>query len=293
MSEKVTTKSLIASLQSTNVYSGKTKHYIDKDLRSKYQLTTVKKEDYKRELAYLQSTTPTPKSKKVRKSKNVPELHADPMREILLRADANTLNNYCQTNKTAAKLCEDKGFWREKYARHNFYLPLVLQEDQTYLILFRLIEDAMKDTKTILTVNAIEYNRVYNKTKGVIQVLIEDMEADNLDDLFSQTFKRHKKGFVNFNELIFQLTDKGYLVKLQKLQEKPIDLGYKSIQEVEKLLSYALTITGICVDDLGVECRIMNDDAFESYDILDYFRTDEQLLRAAVRRGLWEGMQLK
>src|SRR5437773_7095417 len=143
MSEKVTTKSLIASLQSTNVYSGKTKHYIDKDLRSKYQLTTVKKEDYERELASI-TKTPTPKNKK--KSKNTtPALHADPMREILLRADANTLNNYCQTNKTASKLCEDKGFWREKYARHNFYLPLVLQEDQTYLILFRLIEDAMKD----------------------------------------------------------------------------------------------------------------------------------------------------
>ena len=282
MSGKLSTKELIQSLQSTNDYKNQTKHYIDKALKQKYQLNKVKKQDYAREVDLLQSHL----------IETLPTFPADPMREILLRADIDTINQYCLTNKKAKQLCLDKAFWKDKFDYYNYYFPLVL-EDFTYPKIFDFIDSQMKDVKTILKINAIEYHRVYNKTKGIIMVLIETMHADNLDDLFSQKLKRDKLGGMNFNEMIIQLSDKGYKVQLQKIKQKPIDLGYKTIQEIEKLFSYALTIIGICNDDLYVSFLSMDDEAFDYDDFTENYNDHNASIRAGLRRGLWEGMQIK
>lgn len=47
--------------------------------------------------------------------------------------------NICSTNKLAKQICDSKAFWVDKYDRHNFYLP-ILEEDQTYLKMFDWIK---------------------------------------------------------------------------------------------------------------------------------------------------------
>lgn len=63
----------------------------------------------------------------------------DTLYNILLQSDANTLINMCRTNIIAKQICDDKAFWINKFDQHNFYLP-ILDEDQTYLKMFDWIQ---------------------------------------------------------------------------------------------------------------------------------------------------------
>ena len=221
------------------------------------------------------------------KGNKIQPLVNDTMREILLRADSNTIGQYCKTNKHALKLCDDKSFWRDKFSYYNFYFPVVI-EYMSYLRLFRFIQEQMKDVEIILKINEIEKNRNYNKTKGIIKVRIEYMDVDNLDDLLSIKFERDN-GFINF--IIFELTDDGYMVKLEKLHKPFINIGYKNLNDIVKIFSYALTDFGICEDDNDISFLSMDDEAFDEEDITDYY-LNNNLVIASVRRGLWEAMLL-
>ncbi|HSW76871.1 MAG TPA: hypothetical protein VLG50_07485 [Candidatus Saccharimonadales bacterium] len=278
MSGKVTKVDLLNQLQSYSQYQNMSKHYIDKALKAKYNLKTIKNVDYAREIESLKQPM------------IVSQLQDDPVREILLHADIDTIKRYCSTHKKAQLLCQDKGFWREKYRIHNFYFPVILDDEQTYMKLFDFMSDEIKNVKIILKINDIEKNRQYNKTKGIIVVRIEDMLADNLDDLLSSHFQRDKDGDMMFNDMVFTLTDKGYHVKLTNIKNVSIDVGYKTIQDVEKLFTYAIMLTGIVDDDLNIIFNSMDDDAFDEDDIREYYRETKKIIRASLRRGLWEGI---
>ena len=45
---RVSVNDMVKTLQTTPTYSGLTKHDIDKELKSKYNLSTIKKADYAR-----------------------------------------------------------------------------------------------------------------------------------------------------------------------------------------------------------------------------------------------------
>lgn len=152
--------------------------------------------------------------------------------------------------------------------------------------------DSVKNTEIILKINDIETNRKYNKTDGIIDLLIGGMSADNLDALFNMKFERNKHGDMNYNEIRFQLKKKGYFVSLRKYRGESVDIGYKSISEIKKIFTYALVITGICADNNGLLFLSMNDDAFEEEEVQVYTNniTENETIILCVRRGLWEGM---
>jgi len=217
---------------------------------------------------------------------------SDSIKEILLQSDINTIKQYCKTSNESKLLCQDKLFWKKKYAMHNFYFPIVLEDDQTYMEIFDFMDSEIGKIKTILRINEIEKNRQYNKTKGIIVVRIEDMLADNLDDLFSTKFKRDKDNDMMFNDLVFTLKDKGYYLTLTNIKNEKVDIGYKTLPEVEKIFLYANMMTGIIDDDLGIIFNSMDDEAFDEDDISDNFGNIEGMIRACLRRGLWEGLNL-
>ncbi len=212
----------------------------------------------------------------------------DTLREILLDSDIDTIKQYYKTHKEAKQLI-DKSFWQKKFKQHNFYFPI--RTDMSYVDLFEFMEERMVDAKIILKINEMEKNRIYNKTDGNIIVNIEDMDANNLDNLLSSKFERDGY-YMNYNTIIFELMAKGYLVKLQKIREKPIIVGYRDIKEIEKLLAYSLTITGLCWDSKEILFLSMDDEAFEE-DIEEFYRDVNRVIIASVRRGLWEGILKK
>jgi hypothetical protein len=247
-------------------------------------------QNLREELKRLDTSTMKRKNKNViNNSLNIFE-NKDTLYNILLQSDSNTLINMCRTNILAKRICDDKSFWIDKFNQYNFYLP-ILDGDETYLKMFDWIHDNVKNTEIILKINDIEKNRKYNKTDGIIDVLIEDMTADNLDALFNMKFERDEHGFMNYNEIRFQLKKKGYFVSLRKVRDKSVDIGYKSISEIKKIFTYALVMTGICADNKGMSFLSMDDEAFEedAQAYINNLNASETII-LCVRRGLWEGM---
>lgn len=171
---------LIKQLQTYDIYKNKSKKEIIKLIGNIYGIDKASNIELEIELDELQKP----------KSMNLVD---DTMKEILLRADYQTLKTYCMTNKQSQKLCHDKGFWNEKLAYEK--LPLILfdkdlgieserslenyeiegykeqaKTDNDWLILYFLMHEANKEAKKTLLVNKIEANREFKPTAGVIQI---------------------------------------------------------------------------------------------------------------------------
>lgn len=132
----------------------------------------------------------------------------------------------------------------------------------------------------------IEKNRVYNKTPGIIDILIRGMSADNLDKLFNMTLKRAQYGLMNYNEIRLKFKKDGYDVILLNFRES-INIGHKDIHEVKKIFSYALTINTLCNDYYNNSFLSMYDKNFENEYVISNSSDD---IISCIRRGLWEGM---
>lgn len=137
------------------------------------------------------------------------ELTYDTMREVLLRSNADTIRQYCRTSTVARLLCQDERFWREKFTKDNIYFPLVWEGDDTYLDMYDLLSKNIGDIRIILKINKIERNRIYETTNGIMIIVVEDMNEDNLGDLLNYKIKCGQPGVINYNELQFHLTDEG------------------------------------------------------------------------------------
>ena len=171
-------------LQGYKRYTGKTQKEI------KEKLGNVDSLRY--ELRRLESKAKTSKSNQELKS---PKLVDDTLKEIMLRADVDTIKIYCLTNKNAEKLCHDPYFWNEKLKLENLP-PLFIQNmpdvnlenyigiyhiKNEWMILYSLMKTANKDAKKILIVNDMEANRKYDKTTGQIS-------TDQSDDIIIDDF---------------------------------------------------------------------------------------------------------
>jgi len=209
---------------------------------------------------------------------------------VLLQADLKTTQQLCLTYKLASQWCQQELFWINKFNAFNFYLPIDINNINNYIKHFGWYEESNIIAKIIMKINDIEKNRVFDHTKGIIIVRIESMEANNLDLLLNDHFPRNEYDEMDFNEMVFELKDQNYFIKLRKWRKFDIDVGYKSLKEVEKLLTYTLTMTGICEDDLDCSFLSMKDELFDEQTLDVLHLKKDELIRVCLRRGLWEGM---
>lgn len=210
----------------------------------------------------------------------------DSLYNIMLQSDPDQLINLCKTNKLANNICKNKQFWIDKFNTYNFFLPVIYNtDDWNNLRQFDLNYGNMETAKIVMKINDIEKNRTFNKTKGMIRVVIEEMESENLEMLLDKKFESNE-----YNEIIFTLdNNNNYMIQLQKGDNPPINVGKFSLYDTERILSYCLGITGVCTDEFFDDFLSMEAAIFDEPDI-SYYLAKKRLVMICVRRGLWEGM---
>lgn len=206
--------------------------------------------------------------------------------ELFLHCDIDTMVFLSQVNKLAYQITINKSCWVEKYNRYNFYLP-ILEKEQNYIRIFNTMHDQIKNCNIILKINDIEYNRSYNKTKGVIDVLIDYMSPDNLNGLFDQVFLTDTFGYIHYNFIRFIIDNDEYSVILIKDHKTQLYIGNKTRKEVEKIFYYALLINNYVCDYNGYSFLSMTDNSFDEEYLIH--NNDDDII-PIIRRGLWEGM---
>jgi len=187
-------QNLISQLKTFNTYKDMDEYQIRKKIGNKYDIKRARNSELETELNELSEMVRKPKKenvkniKKSKKSKNIthemnnPILVNDTLREILLRAEVETINQYCLTTKEANKLCNDHHFWHDKLLLEG--LPSFVQydlkninvenyiykfnTDNKFTILYQLMSLANKDARKILIINDIEKHRQYQPTTGII-----------------------------------------------------------------------------------------------------------------------------
>ncbi len=175
---------------------------ITKELQGYKRYSRKTQKEIKEKLGGVDSLRDELRRLESKKSKNNQALKSpkvqmvdDTLKEIMLRADVNTINNYCLTNKNAEKLCHDPYFWNEKLLLEKLP-PLFIQtipdvnvenymnmyqNENKWIILYILMKTANQDAKKILIVNDIEVNRKYDQTTGQIS-------TDQSDDIIIDDF---------------------------------------------------------------------------------------------------------
>lgn len=168
---------LAKQLQDYKKYQGKTQ----KEIKNKIGNTN----NLRIELQRLQD------KRNVRSSKKQPNyiIPNDISKEIMLKTDIDTLQNYCQTNKEFNKLCHSLDFFNEKLVGEGS-IPIIFDDirsmdnlehivkecgqmfntNNIYIILYRLIKLAEHDAKMILLVNQIEKERKYLSSFGSMSI---------------------------------------------------------------------------------------------------------------------------
>lgn len=208
----------------------------------------------------------------------------------MLQSDPDELVTLCETNKTANNICDDKNFWIDKFDAYNFYLPILDTDDKNaYFMEFDFIYNNMITTDIIMKINDIEKNRTFNNTNGIIRIVIENIDPYNLDKLLNGKFERDDNIWY-YNEMILTPKNNKYHVQLQKINDQPLDVGFRSLYETKRIVSYCLGINGICTDEFYNSFLSMDEQIFEEPDISFGYNNQYQLIIVSVRRGLWEGM---
>ncbi len=210
----------------------------------------------------------------------------DILYNILLQSDVKTINQLCKTNKKANTICNNnKQFWIDKFSQ-DYLEPLLIDfepDDYSYLEWYNVGIQAIENTKNILKINYIEYNRKYNKTNGVFIVLVGSMHTKILNYWFPNLKD------LEYNELKFNLNNNNYSLTITYDMKNNIDLGKYTIHQVEKMLPSLLFITEICSDEHGFSMIYRDDKKIYNYQI------DQNPIHAKVlliRRGMWEIIEL-
>jgi hypothetical protein len=142
---------LIKSLQNTSIYHNQSKYYIDKTLKDKYNLKSVKKSDYIKALDDIE----------IEKS----EVNSDVLYNLLLQSSPENLKELCIINKEAVKICNDNHLWQQKIKNEGYLLY-----NSDYKNLYFKLMNAKKQTLDIFHMNKIEAARSTLKTNGHIDI---------------------------------------------------------------------------------------------------------------------------
>lgn len=123
----------------------------------------------------------------------VTDLPIDVLKEIMLNSDIKTIQQYCQTDKQANRLCYDLSFWNEKLIKEN-NIPILFNKDRPYediedtikeqakdvyhtnnvnIVLYDFMRLAYRHAKLALLVNDIEHQRQFKPTLGTMTMFID------------------------------------------------------------------------------------------------------------------------
>lgn len=280
---------LIQSLQKT--YPNQSKYAIDKSLKSKYNLKTVKREDYIKELKSINNLTGT-------------NINQDIMYNLLLQSDYNTLKELCLTNKVAVKICQDDNFWRNKLVQ-----DYKLIKNKNYKDTYIKAVKAEKCVNDILHMNRIEVNRFHKATDGIINIINNEFyksvpEFLEKTGLSLDKKSKYRESIYEVSKIQFQLKNDKYICRIILYGESKylsdaitltVTIPFSRIKALLIYFVYEILFDEQeyleCVDDEGTpfifEKKFNTNDYKHLYN-RKYF--DSAIL--FLRRGIWEGLNL-
>ncbi|HSW77001.1 MAG TPA: hypothetical protein VLG50_08135 [Candidatus Saccharimonadales bacterium] len=216
MSNKVTVVDMLKILQSTKTYNGLSKHYIDKMLKDKYKLNTVKKDDYAREITLIQTNQPKFSQPNLA---YIASLNID----YLSTLDYVDLKNLCKTDKqTNQHVCKNNDLLKQiliKSTKNNIQLLPNLNLSQILNDLYTHIVNLVSETWPI--------DKQYPKWV-------------NAELLFDSMIRRV---YLQIHEFIYNSYEDNNLKKLQGLKSINIDqalLTFPLVPVVEVIADYGL-----------------------------------------------------
>ena len=306
--EQLKVTDLVLALQKTITFKDKSKYYIDKELKQKYKLTSVKKNDYIKALNDLEVKSGAAAGREsvgdVTKPSNM-TMNDDILYNLLLQADVNTLEQLCLTNKAAVKICKDNNFWKTKLIQDRYRLI-----GTNYKELYFKYNKAEKYVNDILHINRIETSRKNLRTAGDIDIVNNDY-FKNLSDFyqkipFIKLNDKYNDPVYTFYKIRFQLIDNQYKCTLMLLGESKylsdtinFTINYPFDKLKILLIHFVYHILNNkdneeyleCIDDNDVPFIFYKDFYLKNYSYLmdrKYFNSNIFYLR----RGIWEGLNL-
>lgn len=300
--EQMKVNDLVVALQKTS-FKNQTKYAIDKELKKKYNLTSVKKSDYIKALEQASLTALTEESESKSLTNVKEQINDDVLYNILLQADFKELEHLCMTNKAAVKICNDANFWKTKL-RQDQYLLL----DTNYKSLYIKFNKAKKQMDDILHMNHIETNRYHLRTDGDIDFINRDYFTSIADFYKQIPFIRLNQKYNDYSiyKIRFKLTNGQYSCELMLLGESKylsdaitFTINYPFSKLKILFIHFIYIILNKQDNEHYLECIDDNDVPFifyKQFDLNDYNDLmDRKYFNTKVfyaRRGIWEGLNL-
>ncbi len=231
---------------------------IAKELQGYKRYSKKTQKEIKDKLGNVDSLRDELRRLEIKKSKKSPIkqiLVNDVLKEILLRADVDTIKNYCLTNNEANKLCHSQSFWNEKLKLEN--LPVILFDKEIgnefefedfyeltgtqnkWMILYILMKQANVNAKKMILVNKIEKERAFRPTKGTIG--IHDIDFHTIKSLYTlPSIKNHDKYRVYELKIIYDGDYKLIIYMVYDGDEKELieDISYQQAINIITLFLY-------------------------------------------------------
>lgn len=230
-----------------------------------------------------------------KEKEEIHEVHEDIMYNLLLQSNFKTIKFLCLTNKAASKICNDNKFWEVKFVQEQ--LPL-FNHELTPRELYMKTAKSIKDANDILYINKFEYNRPYNKTKGIISLFLSgEYEESDLPYLPKSFYSSLKNQFDDINSayllssiVLTYINDK-YNLKCTVLDQDTENF-YDAEIEIDELIVKDILVKFLF--DMNTHDFECTDDAnrpftFEPEFIIEDFTYPGSAI-FYIRRGLWESL---
>lgn len=295
-----TVKDLIKSLQNTSAYHNESKYYIDKTLKDKYNLKSIKKSDYIKALNDIKTIEKIDQSEVL--------MNNDVLYNLLLQSSSENIKELCLVNKEAVKICNDNHFWQQKLKNEDYLLY-----NSDYKNLYFKLMNAKKQTLDIMHMNKIEARRSTLKTNGHIDIKNIGY-FKNLQEFYKKVpfirlgkkyddYKMHSISFIWENDIykckmVIKKQDDIYVYG----DNRPtFNINYP-MNKLTLLLTHLiyLILYDNDYDDDYLEC--INDETqtpflfYKDFNIKDYnYLTKRKYFNYNIfyaRRGIWEGLNL-
>lgn len=212
-------------LQGYKRYKSKTQ----KEIKEKVGNISALRDELRRVESKHNKDVKSPKSKSNKPVKKSPtktqnDLLPESIYEILLRADLETIQQYCMTHKT--NLCKDDNFWNNKLkgkVEIGKNLPSIyIDEHRTvehyidnmgvdniselWKVLYTNMNQANVTIKNILLINKIEKNSNFNKSDGIIKIELYESYEDGGSDALIHILPNFNIKLDNYTPNYIQIT---------------------------------------------------------------------------------------
>jgi len=295
---------LIKTLQNTATYHNQSKYYIDKSLKDKYKLKSVKKSDYIKALDDIKVLDVKIIENK-RENKNDVSINNDVLYNLLLQAE--NIKELCLVNKDAVKICNDNHFWQQKLKTEGYLLY-----NSDYKNLYSKLMNAKKHTDDIFHMNKIEATRYTLKTNGHIDINNINYFKNLLEFYKKIPFIRLNKQYDDYTMHSISFIWENDKYKCQFVIKKQDDTYVYGDDRPAFNINYPMSKLKLLFthfiylilydndDDDYLEC-INNDSEtpflfYKDFNVNDYkYLTKRKYFNYNIfyaRRGIWEGLNL-